>query len=224
MKISNLQKSFGRFSLHIQDVELHSGQIYGLIGANGCGKSTTIKLLAGLIKPDTGAIDYEELDPRGITLVPQKPYMMRDTVMANLTYPLKIRKIKPDKALLDHFLELAGLQDLQQAYAPGLSSGESQKLALIRAMVFSPKLIFVDETFSNMDMESQARFEKYVLETQNISPVTWVIISHQLSTIKRMCRYTFFMENGEIKEEGETDVILSTPKTPSLEIYLNFLN
>ena len=224
MKISNLQKSFGQFLLYIQDMELRSGQIYGLIGANGCGKSTTIKLLAGLIKPDAGIIDYKGLDMCDITLVPQKPYMMQDTVMANLTYPLKIRKIRPDKALLDHHLELAGLQNLKQAYAPGLSSGESQKLALIRAMVFSPKLIFIDETFSNMDMESQARFEDYVLEMQKKSATTWIVISHQLSTIKRMCEYTFFMENGKIKEEGKTGTILTTPETPSLAKYVNFMN
>ena len=224
MKIFNLQKSFGQFSLHIQEMQLRSGQIYGLIGANGCGKSTMVKLLAGLITPDAGVIDYKGLDPRDITLVQQKPYLMRDTVMANLTYPLKIRKIKPDKALLNHYLELAGLQDLRQAYAPGLSGGEAQKLALIRAMIFSPKLIFADETFSNMDIESQARFEKYVLEQQKITPITWVVISHQLSTIKRMCGYTFFMESGEIKEEGETGAILTTPETPSLGKYVHFMN
>jgi len=224
MKISNLQKSFGRFSLHIQDMELRNGQMYGLIGANGCGKSTTIKLLAGLIQPDAGVIGREGLDAKDITLVPQKPYLMRDTVMTNLTYPLKIRKIKPNKALLDHYLELAGLQNLKQAYAPGLSSGESQKLALIRAMIFSPKLIFVDETFSNMDMESQARFEKYVLDRQQTTPMTWVVISHQLSTIRRMCEYTFFMEHGKIVEKGETDIILTKPETTSLEQYVNFMN
>ena len=224
MKIFNLQKSFGRFALHIQDMELRSGQIYGLIGANGCGKSTTLKLLAGLIPPDAEVINYEGLNARDITLVPQKPYLIRDTVMANLTYPLKIRKIKPDKELLDHYLELAGLQNLKQAYAPGLSSGESQKLALIRAMVFSPKLILIDETFSNMDMESQARFENYVLERQKKSPITWMIISHQLPTIRRMCGYTFFMEDGKIEEEGDTGMVLAKPQTPSLERYVNFMN
>ena len=224
MRISNLQKSFGRFSVNIPALELTSGKIYGLIGPNGCGKSTAIKLLSGLLAPDAGVIDYKDLNMRDITLVPQRPYMMRDTVLANLQYPLKIRGIQPDKIFLDSCLELAGLQDLKNAYAPGLSSGESQKLALIRAMVFSPKFIFVDETFSNMDIESQARFEKYILAQQEIASTTWVVISHQLATIKRLCEYTFFMENGKIVEEGMTDALLTHPKTPQLKQYVEFMD
>ena len=224
MKISNVQKSFGRFCLNIPALTLEKGRMYGMIGPNGGGKSTAVKLLAGLLTPDAGAIDYEGLHPRDITLVPQKPYLMRDTVRANLVYPLQIRKIKPDKGVLDHFLSLAGLEDLQNAYAPGLSSGEAQKLALIRAMIFSPQLIIADETFSNMDMESQARFEKYILDRQRTAPVTWVVISHQLSTIKRLCSHTFFMQNGEIKEEGATGTLLESPKTQALKQYVEFMD
>jgi len=197
IKASGLRKSFGRFSLHIEDLQLYDKQIYGIVGPNGCGKSTITKMLARLIKPDAGTINYGSLNMQDITLVPQKPYMMHDTVMANLTYPLKIRKVKPDKKLIDHYLELAGLQDLKQAYAPGLSSGEGQKLALIRAMVFSPKIIFVDETFSNMDNKSRTKFEKYILESQAKSPITWVIISHQFSVIERICDYVFYMDEVE---------------------------
>ena len=223
MKISDLRKSYERFSLHIEDLSLDSGQIYGLIGANGCGKSTTLKLLTGLIQPDAGVIDYGNLDKQDITLVPQKPYLMRDTVLANLIYPLKIRKIKPNPGTVDHYLELAGLQDLRQAYAPSLSSGEAQKLALVRAMIFSPKVIFVDETFSNMDMESQMLFEKYILGKQEKSPATWVIISHQLATIKRMCSYVFYMANGKIEAQGETETVLTASENASLVKYLKFM-
>ncbi|MCL2286694.1 MAG: ABC transporter ATP-binding protein [Firmicutes bacterium] len=205
---SGIRKSFGRFSLEIDKLELCDGQIYALIGANGCGKSITAKLLAGLIPADTGEVKYDGLTVRDITLIPQKPYLIRDTVMANLTYPLKIRKIKPDMDTLEYYLELAGLQDLKKAYAPGLSGGERQKLAFIRAMVFSPKVIFADETFSNMDMKSQTRFEEHVVNTQKKSPITWVIISHQLSAIKRVCDYVFYMDNGNIVEEGETSTLL----------------
>jgi len=197
-----------------------SGKICGLIGANGCGKSTTVKLLAGLIQQDAGIINYGKLSNKDITLIPQKPYIMRDTVINNLIYPLKLRKIQPNTELINHFLELAGLQDLKQAYAPSLSSGEGQKLALIRAMIFSPKVIFIDETFSNMDVKSHANFEKYILERQNNHPITWVTISHQLSTIKRMCEYVFFMDDGKIKEEGGTEEVFSNPKTSTLKKYL----
>ena len=224
MKISNLQKSFGRFSLNIEDLTLTNNKITGLIGPNGCGKSTFAKILAGLIRPDSGTIEYDGIAQKDITLVPQKPYIMRDTVLANLTYPLKVRKIKPSTELINHYLELAGMENLKHAYAPGLSSGEGQKLALIRAMIFSPKLIFIDETFSNTDMESQARFEQYILEGQKSNPITWVIISHQLAVIKRMSSYVFFMHDGKIEEQGPTKSILANPKTPHFIKYLNLMN
>jgi ABC-type glutathione transport system ATPase component len=95
-------------------------------------------------------------------------------------------------------------------------------------MVFSPKFIFVDETFSNMDMESQARFEKYILAQQrqadDANRPTWVVISHQLSTIKRLCARTFFMESGAIKEAGDTHELLAHPKTPQLKQYVEFMD
>jgi len=222
MTVSNLSKSFGQFSLHVPHLQIPAGQIYGLIGQNGCGKSTLTSLLAGLISPDSGKIDHHGLGQKDITFVPQKPYLMRDTVLANLIYPLKVRKLKPSAAELDHYLELAGLQNLRHEYAPKLSSGEAQKLALIRAMIFSPRLIFVDETFSNMDMESQANFESYILNSQQKCPITWVIISHQLSTIKRMCDYVFYMKGGKIEEEGKTCEIFASPNTASLKRYLEF--
>ena len=198
MKISNLRKTFGRFSLHIEELELESGKIYGLVGPNGSGKSTAIKLLSGLMKPDAGEIDYGDCKPNEITIVPQKPYVMRDTVLANLVYPLKLRKIKPDMHIVDQYLELAGLQDMRKAYAPGLSSGETSKLALIRAMIFSPKVIFLDETFANMDEESRVAFEEFILDRQKVSPIMWVIVSHQLPTIRRMCDFVFAMCDGRV--------------------------
>jgi len=222
MKIFDLKKSFDKFSLHIERLDLPSGKIYGIIGPNGCGKTTAMKIPAGLIKPDSGEIDYEGLTQSEITMVMKKPYLIHDTVLRNLIYPLKIRKIKPDPATVDHYLEITGLQDLLNENALSLSGGEQQKLALARAMIFSPKMILIDEAFSNMDIESVAFFEKYILENQKKNPITWVVISHQLSNIKHLCEYTFFMHNGEIKASGPTDELLSSPQNEDLIRYLQY--
>jgi len=218
MRATNLKKSFKQFSLDINSLEIPQ-QICGLIGGNGCGKTTTINILAGLTKPDSGEISHN-FRTQEITLVPQKPYMMRDTVLANLLYPLKLHKIAPDAAKIEELLHLANLQDLRNAHAPSLSAGESQKLALIRALIFEPKIIFLDEIFSNMDMESQTAFEQYILQQQNKNPITWVIISHQLSAIKRLCSHIIYMEKGRIVEEGGD--ILQYPQTAGLQKFLEF--
>ena len=223
MKISNLIKNFDKFSLNIKSLELPEGKIYGLIGPNGCGKSTAMKLMAGVIQPHSGTIDYEGLIPRDITMVLRKPYLLHDTVLRNLIYPLKLRKITPDTDVIEHYLSITGLQHYRNDYALTLSGGEQQKLALIRALIFSPKMIFVDEAFSNMDIESVAFFENYILKKQKEHPITWVIISHQLSNIKRLCDYTFFMHNGEIAASGNTGDLLSNPEGDELKQYLHHL-
>jgi len=223
MKISNVKKSFEKFSLHIENLDVPEGKIYGIIGPNGCGKTTAMKLMAGVAQPDSGVIDYEGLTPRDITMALRKPYLLHDTVIRNLVYPLKIRKIAPDPEKVEHFLEITGLQNYRDEHALGLSGGEQQKLALARTLIFSPKLIFIDEAFSNMDIESVAFFEDYIIERQKTEPATWVVISHQLSNIKRLCEFVFFMHDGEVKVSGPTDELLTSPENAELRQYLQYV-
>jgi len=220
MKIFKLKKDFEKFSLNIDSLTVPEGSIYGIIGSNGCGKTTVMKLMAGILPPDSGLIDHEGLTAREITMIFRKPYLMHESVLKNILYPLKIRKLKPDMQYIEHLLELSGLKELRDEYALTLSGGEQQKLSLIRAVVFSPKLIFIDEGFSNMDIESVTVFENLILEMQKREKITWVITSHQLSVIKRLCDRVFFMHNGEIKAQGTTDEILQSPELPELKQYL----
>ena len=220
MKISNITKKLDKFSLDWQQSDDFHKKIYGIIGSNGCGKTTFMKIAAGIIKPDGGYIDYKGLGPKDITMVFRKPYLIHDTVYKNLTYPLLLRKIKPDNDQVDHYLEMAGLENLRNQYAPSLSGGEQQKLSFIRALIFSPKMILIDEAFSNMDIESVALFENHILNMQNEKPITWIIISHQLSTIKRLCEYVYFMHKGKPEIHGDTDKILLEPQNINLQRYL----
>ncbi len=220
MKITDLQKTFEGFSLNIEHMDLESGKIYGLIGANGCGKSTLLKILAGVLQPDSGSIDFDGLTARDITLVSRKPYLLHDSVYENLVYPLKLRKIVPDKQKVDSFLELAGLAGKSGQYAPSLSGGEQQKLALLRALIFSPRLVLLDEGMSNLDIESCFQFEDMILKRQKTEPTTWLIVSHQLSHIGRLCEQVFFMNEGKLVIQGSVDEILANPKDAALIRYL----
>ena len=220
MKISKLKKDFDKFSLFIDSLDMPEGSIYGIIGSNGCGKTTAMKLMAGVLTPDGGSIDYEGLTAQDITMIFRKPYLMHESVLKNILYPLKIRKIKPDMEYIEHLLEISGLKDLRNEYALTLSGGEQQKLSLIRAVVFSPKLIFIDEGFSNMDIESVGIFEDFILEMQKTEKLTWVITSHQLSVIKRLCNHVFFMHDGSIKAQGTAENMLLQPELPELKQYL----
>jgi len=222
MKISNLSKKYENFHLNWEREDYFEPKIYGIIGANGCGKTTFMKILAGLIPPDGGSIDYGDLTPRDMTMVFRKPYLLQKSVIHNLTYPLNIRGIKPDQKQVESYLQMAGLEDLQKQYAPSLSSGEQQKLSLIRALIFSPKVVFVDEVFSNMDIESVSVFENHILEKQRKKPITWFIISHQLSNIKHLCDHVFFMHQGRMEVEGATEDVLFNHQNPNLKKYLQY--
>ena len=222
MRISNLEKNYENFSLSWQKEVQFGKKIYGIIGSNGCGKTTLMKMIAGLEAPDNGKVDYKGLTPKDITMIFRKPYMMHDTVYRNLVYPLTVRNIAHDNEKVEYYLELAGLSDKRNQHALSLSGGEQQKLSFIRALIFSPKVVLIDEAFSNMDIESVATFENYILNSQKQSPRTWIVISHQFSNIKRLCDYVFFMSKGTVEAEGSTSEILFSPQNPNLQKYLHY--
>jgi ABC-type multidrug transport system ATPase subunit len=220
MKITALKKKLGSFSLDIEALSINKPGIYGLIGPNGCGKTTTAKLIAGLLPPDSGTIDLEGLDFKDITMLSQKPYMMNDTVYNNFVYPLKLRKIVPDRELCNTYLEKIGFLKRQKQKAGSLSGGEQQKLAILRALIFKPKLIIADEALTDLDIDSLDMFEELILDGQKKDPIIWLVISHQLPHVKRLCEYIFFMDKGRLETEGPAGEILTNPHNRKVRQYL----
>lgn len=221
MKIINLEKQMGDFHLCIEEMNLEAGKVHGLVGANGCGKTTLSKLIMGILTPDSGQIDYEGLTMQDVTMTSQKPYLLHDTVYQNLIYPLKIRGIRPDTAEVDYWLSRCGLLEKKTQYARSLSSGEQQKLSFIRALIFEPKLVIVDETLSNLDPDSTELFEELILEQQKKKPITWITISHQLVHIKKICDRVHFLEKGRQLAEGTPEEILLHPEHASIRKFLS---
>jgi ABC-type multidrug transport system ATPase subunit len=219
MVVSGLQKTLGAFSLCIDRLAIGGPGVYGLIGPNGSGKSTAAKLCAGILAPDAGTIDLEGLRPRDITMITQKPYIMDDTVYNNLVYPLKLRGIRPDAALCDRMLEQIDLSVRRGQRARGLSGGERQKLALCRAMIFKPKMIIADESLAGLDIDSLDMFEKLILDTQQKRPIIWLMISHQLPHIRRLCGYLFCMSGGRLAAEGPTEELFAS-EIPAVRRYV----
>ena len=196
MRITDLSKTEGDFTLQIDRMELAPGKIHGLVGHNGSGKTILLKCIMGILTPDRGTIDYEGLTPQDITLMSQRPYLLHASVYDNLVYPLKVRGQRPDETEMDRLLERVGLLAQKKQYARSLSSGERQKLSFLRAMVFGPKFVMMDETLSNMDPGSEAAILDLIRQTQAERPITWLIVNHQLEQKKELCDVMHRMEKG----------------------------
>jgi len=220
MILTGLEKKQGNFSLSIDSLVVDKPGIYGIIGPNGSGKTTLAKLMTELLEPDRGIIDTQGLSPRDITYIARKPYMMNDTVYNNLVYPMKLRNIEPDKNLIAEYLEKMGFSQRARQKAKSLSSGEQQKLAFLRAIIFKPRFIIADEAMTAMDIDSLDTFETMLLEEQKKENSIWIIISHQMPHIRRLCGYTFFMYQGRVEAEGKTEDIFSGVSSLHLSQYL----
>lgn len=205
MKITDLQKRIGRFELNVESLFIEPERIHGIVGPNGCGKTVFLKLVMGILEPERGRIDYEGIRPEEMTMMTQRPYLMRTSVYKNLIYPLKIRGIRPDEDKMDELLKKAGLLEQKKQYARSLSSGEKQKLSFLRAMVFEPKLIIMDETLSNLDPESEALFQELIFRRQEHKPATWLIVNHQWDHVNRLFDVVHYMEKGRFVKNEITE-------------------
>ncbi|MCQ2563206.1 MAG: ATP-binding cassette domain-containing protein [Mogibacterium sp.] len=198
MRITELRKKIGKTDLYIDDLKIESGLIHGFVGPNGCGKTTLLKLIMGITEPDSGHIDYEGLKPSDITMMSQRPYLMHANVYDNIIYPLKIRGMKIDRNEIDGLMERTGLLQIRDQYAGSLSSGERQKLSFLRAMVFRPKMILMDETLSNLDQDSEKLFKEMIIERHKEDGSTWLIVSHQWDGMNELFDSVHHMEKGRI--------------------------
>jgi len=198
MILTDIKKSYSEFSLNIDKLEISKPGIYGLVGNNGCGKSTLAKIMTGLIEPDSGSIDTEGLTAQNITYIGRKPYMMDDTVYNNLVYPLKLRREVPDPELVNSLLDRMGFLNRKNQRAKSLSGGEQQKLSFLRAVIFKPKFIIADEAMTAMDLGSLETFEKIITEEQEKEKSIWIIISHQMLDLKKISNYIYYMKNGSL--------------------------
>lgn len=204
--VENVRKYYGEnVVLNIDKMNIEKGKITGIIGSNGSGKSTLLNIIAGLDLDYLGDILYEnkKIDKKvysDMTMITQRPYLFRRSVFENIAYPLKIRNISKEEIEknVEDILEKLDIVNLKNKKANRLSGGESQKVSLARGLVFSPKLILLDEPTSNIDPESIKVMEKQIIEYNKEKNGTVIIVTHSLEQSKRLCDQMFYLEKGQV--------------------------
>ena len=210
----------GRTILNAVDVELTAKATATVIlGPNGAGKSVLIRILAGLLPPDSGTVLWGNAPPQGtraakIGFVFQRPVMLRRTAVANIAYALGLTGTPAqDRAARAYdILANSGLGHLADTPARVLSGGEQQRLAFVRALACNPDIFFLDEPTSNLDPASTAAIELMIRDVR-ARGIPLVLITHDLGQARRLADDVIFMHRGRILERTPAATFFTTPQT-----------
>lgn len=221
LEIQNLTRTYeDKVALDIPKLHIPSRSFIGIIGPNGAGKSTFVKLIAGIDFVSRGSILYNQKKLhktsavyKKMTLIFQKPYLFRTSVFDNIAYPLKIRGEKPEviEEKVEKLLRDLGLEDLRDQSGKTLSGGESQKVALARALVFEPELLLLDEPTANIDPQSIMVMERVLRDFYEKNRPTIIMVTHNIQQAKRLSKDVFFIDEGKLIERGPTAKVLEHP-------------
>lgn len=206
--INKLQKNYvGKQIFSIDTFSFESGLIHGIIGANGTGKTTLLRILSGIEPHYQGDVFYdmkqmESKLQKNITFLSQSPYMMNRTVLENIAYPLKIRGVSKTTLLekVETAMKIMQVSSLAQRNATSLSTGETQKVALARALIIEPKLLLLDEPTANIDPESMLIIEDVLQKYNAQTKCTIISVTHNVEQAKRFCHKIIKMADGNVKE------------------------
>ena len=214
LEIKRLVRDYGtKRVLDLEEVTIEKGTRTAIIGPNGAGKSTLLNIISRIDSASEGAVVYESEDSRLVTQVFQQPYMLRTSVEKNIQYPLRLRNWPEErmKQRSDELMKELGLLDLRNQKAWKLSGGETQKVALARALSFEPSLLLLDEPTANIDPATTAEIEEMLLKINREEGTTILFVTHNLAQARRVCNRLLFLDKGKLVESGDCQSILQSP-------------
>lgn len=211
VKIVNLTKSFNNIEiLKNINIDINQGEFVTLLGKSGCGKSTTLKLIAGLINPDSGDILFDEKSVLNTTTQNREavivfqdyslfPHM---NVFENIEFGLKIKKVNKNtrKNKVKELLNLVKLEGFEKKYPSQLSGGQKQRVAIARTLAVNPKILLLDEPFSSLDINLRNEMREFVLNLQKSLKITTTLVTHDKEEALMMSDKIAVMINGEIAQ------------------------
>lgn len=233
IKIENVSKMYSSKEGTVQalknvNLTIRTGEIYGIIGMSGAGKSTLIRCLNFLEQPTSGNVYIRGKALGGLKekeLRKQREQigmifqhfnlLMQKSVLENICFPMYIqgKKKKEARKKAEELLELVGLKEKAKAFPSQLSGGQKQRVAIARALAASPKILLCDEATSALDPQTTASILELLKEINHKFGITIVIITHQMSVVRKVCSHVAIMKEGEVIETGSVSEIFSHPKS-----------
>jgi iron(III) transport system ATP-binding protein len=239
--VTGLTKAFGaKLALDNVTFTADEGRLLTLLGPSGCGKSTTLWSIAGLHTPDSGRIAFGEtavFDSSQRHSVPAErrqcgvvfqsyaiwPHM---NVYDNVAYPLKLRKVSKREraARVAEVLELVELGELGQRYPHQLSGGQQQRVALARALAYQPRVLLLDEPFSNLDAKLRERARTWLRDLQQRVGITTVFVTHDQDEALSMSDRVVVMHDGVVAQVGAPEDVYHRPANLFVADFVGSIN
>ena len=236
LELKNIKKSFTEGEAVLDDISLviSQGEFITLLGSSGCGKTTTLRIIAGLEQPDEGSVwldgrEVTGLEPnqRDVNTVFQNyalfPHM---NVAENIGYGLKLKKVPKAeiKKKVSRMLELVQLEGYEKRKPSELSGGQKQRVAIARALVNNPKVLLLDEPLGALDLQHRRAMQIELKHLQKKLGITFIYITHDQEEAINMSDRIAVMKGGRIEQMGTPDEIYNHPKTSYVATFVGNAN
>ena len=232
ISLRNIVKTFsengsGVHAVRDVSLDIHAGEIYGIVGFSGAGKSTLVRCINLLEKPTSGQVIVDGVELTGLSsrrlnqerkkigmIFQQFNLFGSRTVLQNVAFPLKYTGLSNSQITqkAKSLLEFVELSDKLDAYPSQLSGGQKQRVAIARALASDPKILLCDEATSALDPQTTTSILKLLKKLNQDLGITIVIITHQMQVIKEICQRVALMEGGQVVEEGDVYDIFARPQ------------
>lgn len=235
LKIENISKIFEK-ERGVKNIsfQLEKGELVSFLGPSGCGKTTLLNIIGGFVKNDSGSIYLEDKDiteyppeKREIVTVFQNyalfPHM---NVVENVKYGLKYRGYNKEEQikLAKEYLKIVGLEGYEKNSVGELSGGQQQRVALARALVLQPKILLLDEPFSNLDAKLKIAMREETKELQKRLGISMIFVTHDQEEALSISDRIVVMSNGEIVQIGKPEEIYYSPKNRYVAEFIGKIN
>jgi NitT/TauT family transport system ATP-binding protein len=237
LKLDNVSKSFAKVekdeithALSSISLEMKSGEFISLVGTSGCGKSTILRLIAGLITPTVGTLSVNDKEITGPApdrgMVFQRPTLFPWlTVEKNIGFSLKMQnKLKGNEQRVDHMLNLIGLKNFKDDYPGQLSGGMAQRVALVRTLINEPPILLLDEPLGALDAFTRMNMQDEILSAWRGRNQLAVMVTHDVDEAIYMGTRVIVMEPSPGRIKADIPIKLDYPRNRSSAQFIEYRN